>query len=109
MDVVGSLQGWVVLVLGVAAFGLTAFAAIDAARRRADLFTAVGRLTKPAWMAILVVACLISFVSLGGYGALGLLNVIAVIAAGVYLADVRPKIRQISGGGRGGSGPYGPY
>ena len=97
------------LVLGIGSLLLTGFAAIDALRHRADLFPAVGRLSKVAWLGILGVAVLISIVSLAG--PLNIFNLIGVIAAGVYLADLRPKIQQISGGGRssGSSGPYGPY
>jgi Protein of unknown function (DUF2516) len=40
---------------------------------------------------------------------LNLLCVAGVIAAGVYLADVRPRLQQL-GGRRGGSGgPYGGW
>ena len=108
MDLVHSVQEFVLLILGVGALLLTGFAAVDSVRHRADLFPAVGRLSKAAWVGILVAAFLISIVSFGGGATLGLLNVIGVVAAGVYLADVRPKIKQISGGGRS-SGSYGPY
>jgi hypothetical protein len=92
-------------VLGVGAFALTGFAAVDVLRRRATLFPHVGRLTKPVWTGILVAAFLVSVLSL--FNPLFLINVIGVVAAGVYLAEVRPKLRQIEGGGH--SGPYGPY
>ncbi len=110
-DLVGSVQAVVLLVLGLGALGLTGFAAIDATRHRSDLFPAVGRLSKGAWLGILAAAFLISIVSFSSQATLGLLNVIGVIAAGVYLADVRPKIRAMKGGGRGSGsyGPYGPY
>ena len=112
MEIVGTVQGAVLLLLGIGALGLTGFAAIDVLRHRAELFPAAGsRLSKGAWTGILVAAFLIAIVSFAGSGTLGLLNVIGVVAAGVYLADVRPKLRQISGGGRssGSYGPYGPY
>jgi hypothetical protein len=105
---VADVQGFVLLILGIAAMLFTGFAAIDALRRKAQLFPHVGRLTKPAWLGILCAAFLISIVYFGSPGTLGILNVIGVVAAGVYLADVRPKLRQIDGGGRS-SGPYGPY
>ena len=41
---------------------------------------------------------------------IGFINLIGVVAAGVYLGDVRAKLKAIGGGGRGSqSGPYGPY
>ena len=109
MNLVGSVQGFVSLVLGVGALLLTGFAAIDVPRHRADLFPAVGRLSKPIWMGILAVAVLVSILSL--FNPLNIFNLAGVIGAGIYLADVRPKIRQISGGGRSSDsyGPYGPY
>ena len=111
MNFVSSVQSVVYLILGIGATLLTGFAALDVLRRRADLFPAVGsRLSKGAWVGITVAAFLISIVSFAGPGTLGLLNVIGVIGAGIYLADLRPKLQQISGGGRssGSSGPYGP-
>src|SRR3954447_1454637 len=107
MDLVGSVQTFVLLILGVGSLVLTGFAALDAVRHRAPLFPAVGRLTKPAWVGILVAAFLISIISFASPSTLGLLNVLGVVAAGVYLADIRPKIKQM-GGGRS-SGPYGGY
>jgi hypothetical protein len=105
---VANVQGFVLLILGIGAMLLTGFAAVDVLRRKAQLFPHVGRLTKPAWMGILGAAFLISIISLGSPRTLGILNVIGVVAAGVYLAEIRPKLRQIDGGGRS-SGPYGPY
>ena len=109
MNLVGNVQGFVSLVLGVGALLLAGFAAIDVPRHRADLFPAVGRLSKPIWMGILAVAVLVSILSL--FNPLNIFNLAGVIGAGIYLADVRPKIRQISGGGRSSDsyGPYGPY
>ena len=53
---------------------------------------------------------LVGFVSIGGFG---FLMIIGVVAAGVYLADVRPALIQVEGN-RGGrdhrhQGPYGPW
>jgi len=31
------------------------------------------------------------------------------VAAAVYLVDVRPALRQVSGRGRSKQGPYGPW
>jgi len=36
-------------------------------------------------------------------------GVIAFVAAAVYLADVRPALKQVSGRGGGRQGPYGPW
>lgn len=114
----GDLQNIVVLVLSVLAFGLEAFALVDAARTRADAFVVAGKQTKTLWLAILGVATAFGFLALGIPGAgggsvlnpLGMLSIVAVVAAAVYLTDVRPAVRQIRGGGGGRSaGPYGPW
>ena len=60
-------------------------------RRKGPLFPHVGKLSKNVWLGILGAAFLISIVSFGGSSTLGFLNVIGVIAAGVYLADVRAE------------------
>jgi hypothetical protein len=53
------------------------------------------------------VAVLLGFVSLGG---LGLLAILGVVAAGVYLADVRPAVETVQGRGNNShQGPYGPW
>lgn len=107
MNILGPVQGVVLLILGIGALGLTGFAAVDAARFRANLYPAVGRQTKVFWVAILAVAFMVAIVSFNY--ALGFLNVLGVVAAGIYLADVRPKLQQVSGGRGSGQGPYGPY
>jgi uncharacterized protein DUF2516 len=107
VDLVGTVQGFVLLILGIGSFLLTGYAFIDVLRHKGTLFPHAGRLSKGVWLGILGAAFLISIVSF--FGPLGILNVAGVIAAGVYLADLRPKLRQL-GGGRGSSnGPYGPY
>ena len=108
MNLVGSVQGFVLLLLGIGSLILTGFAFFDVLRRKASLFPHVGKLTKPVWLGILGAAFLIAIVSLGA-ATLGFLNVIGVIAAGVYLADLRPKLKQVGGGGGSNYGPYGPY
>lgn len=100
-----SAQAIVLLVLGVVALGLQIFALVDAIRQRPDAFVAAGKQTKQLWLIFLAVATAIGFVSL--YGPLNIFNLIAVVAAAVYLTDVRPAVRGTRGGGR--SGPYGPW
>ncbi len=106
------VQTLIFIVLAVVAFGLQAFALVDALRRPAGSFVAAGKRTKNFWLAILVIAAAVGFISLPFPGLLdpfNFLNLIAVVAAAVYLTDVRPAVRQIRGGGGGHSGPYGPW
>lgn len=110
MQTLGSAQFIVYVILAVLALGLQLFALVDAARHRADLFPATGNQTKALWLVITAVATAIGFLSLP-FGLrvlnpLGFLNIIAVVAAAVYLTKVRPKIHQITGRGGGSSGGY---
>jgi hypothetical protein len=100
-------QSLVMLVLGVLALALQVFALVDALRQRSDAFTATGNQTKQIWLLITGVAVLIGFVSLTG--PLNIFNLIAVVAAAVYLTKVRPQIHQITGRGGSSSGPYGGW
>lgn len=104
----GSAQGMVLLVLGVAAFALELFALVDVLRRRPDAFRAAGKRTKNFWLIINAVAAALGFVVV--LNPLSIFGLIAVVAAAVYLADVRPALDQVSGR-RGGphQGPYGPW
>ena len=108
-----SIFGVVSLVLFV--FALFAF--IDAAVHREDAYRAAGKNTKAFWLIILgIAAAVMKFFSI-----LSFLPVIGLIAVIVYMVDVRPALRGVSGGGgrgrgpgrrnRGSSsdGPYGPY
>jgi hypothetical protein len=100
-------QNLVLVLLSLAAFALEVFALVDAARHRPDAYTAAGKLTKNKWMLILGIATAIGFIFLFS-SPLGFLSIIAVVAAAVYLADVRPALQAVSGRGRGSSsGPYG--
>jgi hypothetical protein len=105
MDALGSLQDVLMLIIGVLAVGVEIFALVDAIRQRTDAFTAAGKLTKPLWLAILAVATAIGviFVRMP----FNVFNLIAFVAASVYLVDARPAIKAISGGGN--NGPYGRW
>jgi len=103
----GQAQGYVMLVLTLAALALEAFAFVHALKTRPDAFVAAGKRTKQFWMAVTGVAVLLGFVSLGGFG---FLAIIGVVAAGVYLADVRPAVETVQGrGDNSRQGPYGPW
>lgn len=108
MPDVSSAQALVFLVLGLAAFATQVYALVDCVRRPATAFVAAGKLTKQKWLIILAIAVAIGFISFNG-NALGFLNIIAFVAAAVYLVDVRPALRQVGGRGSENSGPYGPW
>jgi uncharacterized protein DUF2516 len=99
VDSIFAAQSYVMIALGLLALGLQVFAFVDAARQRSDAYTATGNQTKPIWLAITGIAVAIGFVSLSG--PLNFFNLLAIVAAAVYLTKVRPQIHQITG--RGGS------
>jgi hypothetical protein len=91
------LQGVAGLVLSVlfwAVLAATVYAFVHAAMQRPDAYTAADKLTKPVWLIILAGSGLLSWV----LGVTGM--VIAAVAAGVYLADVRPKLLEVQGKSR---------
>ncbi|MFI2187498.1 DUF2516 family protein [Streptomyces sioyaensis] len=104
-----SILTWVQLALGVYA----AVMLIDAAVRREDAYRAASKQTKGMWLIFLALATALLFILPIESSFLPIIGVIAVI---VYNVDVRPALREVSGGGsgprRGGSssdGPYGPF
>ncbi|WP_256838119.1 DUF2516 family protein [Ornithinimicrobium faecis] len=102
------VQQWVGLALGALALGIQVWALVDALLTRGDAFVAAGKRTKGFWLAITAVATAIGFFHL--FQPFGMFNLIAIVAAAVYLTDVRPAVAQIRGRGRrGSSGPYGPW
>jgi hypothetical protein len=99
---------WFFEVLMAAAFVVEAWAFIDALRRPAGAFPAVGKLTKPLWLIITGVAAVIGLASLAYHITLiSILPIVAFVAAAVYLTDVRPKVKEFRRGSN--SGPYGPW
>jgi hypothetical protein len=97
--------------LAVAAFIAEAWAFVDAITRPAQAFTAAGKQTKRLWLIILGVAFVLGLYSAAYGGVTGLLSVAAFVAAAIYLADVRPKVKEFTRGRSGSSsmGPYGPW
>lgn len=111
MQIAYLISSWlfVIVTLGVAVLSL--WAMVDCLRRPAANFQAMGKLSKGAWTGITVAATVITVFSFwfafqsvwhfGGTGGIGLFTLAAAVAAGVYLADVRPAVS-----GRGNNGWY---
>jgi hypothetical protein len=96
--------------LAMAAFVVEAWALIDAITRPAQAFTAVGKQTKNIWLIILGVAFVLGLYAAAYGGVTGILSVAAFVAAAIYLADVRPKVKEFGRGrSSSSSGPYGPW
>ena len=95
MSLIDDLYTWTDRVLLYGVLALFFWAVVDCAIRKQSAFPAAQKLTKPAWLAILVIG--------GGLGSLvayvydtpiNVISLIALIAALVYLADVRPAVRE---------------
>jgi hypothetical protein len=100
------------LALGLAAFVVEAWAFIDAITRPSQAFVAASKQTKPLWLIITGVAAVIGLAgAVYGVGPTSILPVAAFVAAAIYLADVRPKVKSFpkSRNGASSSGPYGPW
>ncbi len=93
--ILGPIEGLFGL-LGLALFGLKAFALVDAAVRPEPVWRAAVAQSKTFWLVLLVIALL--------FGGLGILGLAGLVAAVVYLVDVRPKLREVRGGRSGGRG-----
>ncbi|MFB7917952.1 DUF2516 family protein [Streptomyces sp. NPDC056061] len=90
------------LVLAVAALVMAAMA-------REDAYRAADKQQKSFWLIILGIAVAVNL-----FVPMLFLQLAGLVASIVFLVDVRPALRAVSGGGgrRGGSssdGPYGPY
>jgi hypothetical protein len=101
---------WFFEALTIAAFVVEAWAFIDAIRRPAGAFTATGKQTKQLWLIILGVAAAIGLFGVTyGVSLISILPIAAFVAAAIYMADVRPKVREFKNGGGTSNGPYGPW
>lgn len=108
---ISTIQIFLFLALSFVAFGLALWAFLDAATRVPQAFAYAGKRTKNFWLALTGGAALLAFLGIPpplGIGVLPAMFVlIAVIPAGIYLADVRPAVRSYPRGGGGRRPPSG--
>lgn len=101
MDVVGELYRWTDLVLFWGLVALRVWALADCLTRKAAAFPAADKLTKPSWAVILLIAGFLGTFFGQPYtpgAVLGIFSLVSAVVAAVYLADVRPAVREIAGG-----------
>lgn len=97
-------------VLYLAMLVLAVAALVMAAVAREDAYRAADKQNKMFWLIILGVTVAVNL-----FVPMLFLQIAGLIATIVFLVDVRPELRRVSGGGRGGrrgsssDGPYGPY
>lgn len=95
MQAIDQLYLWTdrVLFYGLVALRVWAFA--DCLTRNAKAFPAVDKLTKPAWLGILVLSGVLgTFAGPPIYP----ISLVSAVVTLVYLADVRPAVRDITSG-----------
>ncbi|MCC3267462.1 DUF2516 family protein [Arthrobacter gengyunqii] len=93
-------------VLGLATLIIALWAFSDALRRKPQMFEAADKRTKGFWLGMTGASTAVGVFSSLTPGALLPFTLAALVAASVYLADVKPSV---SGSGRGSSGPYGRW
>ncbi len=97
MQTIHNIENGLLLVLFLGVLALQLWALVDCVTRKAPAFPAAGKLTKPTW--ILLTAVALAPVALL-QNVTNLLAYIGIIVSCVYLADVRPAVREISGPSR---------
>lgn len=91
------LAGWILMIVGYAAILVAVYAFVHAVMQRPDAFTAADKLSKPAWLGITggAIVVLLLFLS-------NTMNMIflvpGLVAALVYIVDVRPKVTEVQKG-----------
>ena len=90
-----SLTGYVLFALQSGVFVMALYAFVHAAMQRPDAYTAVDKLTKQVWLAILGGGAVLGWIIGPPVGA-----AIAACATGVYLVDVKPKLLEVQGKSR---------
>jgi hypothetical protein len=84
------------MIMGIVSLGMflaQAFAFVDAVTHRPDAYVAADKLTKPAWMIILGIAVVAHMLI---WSPLSIFNLVGIVAAIVYLVDVRPALRSLT-------------
>jgi hypothetical protein len=100
------LESYLYYALGIVAAGIELWALADCLRRSPRDFERSLKRTKTFWLAVTGGAFAVGLLSVAYYrgGTAGIFQLVAVIAASVYLADVRPAV-----GSARSSKPYRPW
>lgn len=106
-----SMLDWFFFALSLVAFVFEVWAFVDALIRPSQAFVASSKQTKQLWLIILGVAVVLGLAAASGrINVINFLAVAAFVAAAIYMADVRPKVRTFPKNRAGTSqGPYGPW
>ena len=92
---INELQGTFSLVVLVAMLAVKGFAFSNSLTYSTEAYEAAGKLTKPAWCAITGLGFGAQLILIGS-SPLGLIHLVFTIASLVYIADVRPALREVT-------------
>jgi len=90
-------MGSIELLISLVLFACKAFAFIDATTRPAGAFAAADKQSKNFWLIVLGLFLIANMLI---WQPISILNLIGTVAAFVYLADVRPALRELGPGRR---------
>lgn len=102
MHVIPVIESWVFRLLFIALLAIEVWAFVNALRFRPDAYVAAGKRTKIFWVLLTAGAALIGVLTVTA-GPTMVLAIIAIVVAGVFLADVLPALRAVM------SNAQGPY
>lgn len=88
-----ALPGTIEVLLSLGMFVAQAFAFVDSLTRRPDAYVAADKLTKAAWTIILGLGVAAHMLI---WSPLSLFNLVGIVAALVYLVDVRPALQSLT-------------
>ena len=91
---VSVFQNFVMLAITLVLFAVKAFAFVDALGRPEKVFPAADKQTKKFWLLILGLFLVAHMLF---WHPVSLLNLIGTVAALVYVLDVRPTVRSLTG------------
>ncbi|MBN1171894.1 MAG: DUF2516 family protein [Micromonosporaceae bacterium] len=90
---------WIAIILAVVTFVVELIAFVHCAMQRADAFSAVGTFSKGMWLLMIAGTALFIMLGFGAGGILsGILAMVPITIALIYLLDVRPALRDATGG-----------
>lgn len=92
-NIVESTVSFIWIISGYVSLGIKAWALYELLKAPAEAFPFLNRQTKNIWLAI-ILGSILGHILFGPWGFTG---VIGLIACGVYLADIRPKINDMMG------------
>ncbi len=101
-EVVSQIMYAITLALAYGGAVLGLFCLIDALTRRADAYAAADKQSKGVWVGITVACAVVLGLAVisNVFEPQSLLWLAAMVGVLVYLVDVRPRLREVSGPGR---------